>query len=128
MEHADDLTRCVNEFATLLQLANFTLWAGVIAAIAISLLTIIERIVAMKKRPLSEAGAGGAGIGTLLDSIKGLVTALAAAPPWFAIFLAGVLLLWCAGKFTPVECRKQLQTVENTVSPDGHAKSENGKN
>jgi hypothetical protein len=87
---------------------------------------VIERIVAMKARAASEAG--GAGVGTLLDSIKGLVTALAAAPPWFAIFLAGVLLLWCAGKFTPTECRKQLETVEHTANPEGHAKSENGKN
>src|ERR1700677_2558395 len=116
--------RCVGEYGTLLQIANFTLWVSVVAAIIILLLTVVERILAMRKKPVEGAGGGdGAGVATFLDSLKGLVAALAAAPPWFAIFLAGILLLWFAGRFTPVECRKQLEAVEHPAAPPDNAKA-----
>jgi hypothetical protein len=112
MEQADfgiALNQCVGEFGTLLTIANFTLWVGVIAAIVISVLTVAERIAVLLRRPATGEGAGGsAGVASFLDSLKGLIAALAAAPPWFAIFLAGVLLLWCAGKFSPGMCQHSL--------------------
>lgn len=113
--------KCTAEFGTLLGLANFTLWVGVVAAVIISGLTIAERIAVLVKRPAAHEGAGGsAGVASFFDSLKGLIAALAAAPPWFAIFLAGVLLLWCAGKFTPEQCRQTPSHAAQTA-PDKQA-------
>jgi hypothetical protein len=111
---------CTGEFGTLLGIANFTLWVGVVAAIVISILTVAERIAVLVKKPVVREGAGGsAGVASFLDALKGLIAALAAAPPWFAIFLAGVLLLWCAGKFTPAECRQSLtHTAHSTAETE----------
>jgi CDP-diglyceride synthetase len=123
-----ELPRCEGEYEALLLIANVTLWVSIGAAILITLLSVSERILAvvekiraMRKPPVEGAGGGdgaGGGASTLLDSLKGLVAALAAAPPWFAIFLAGILLLWSAGKFTPAECRKQREAVEHPASPN----------
>jgi hypothetical protein len=82
MEQADfgiALNQCVGEFGTLLTIANFTLWVGVIAAIVISVLTVAERIAVLLRRPATGEGAGGsAGVASFLDSLKGLIAALAA--------------------------------------------------
>jgi len=40
----------------------------------------------------------------LLDALKGLLQTLKALPAWIAIFLAGVLLFWVAGKIAADGC------------------------
>jgi len=50
---------CTGEFGTLLGIANFTLWVGVVAAIVISILTVAERIAVLVKKPVVREGAGG---------------------------------------------------------------------
>jgi hypothetical protein len=39
-----------------------------------------------------------------LDSLKALITALVDAPAWFAMFLAGVALIWLATSIVPGIC------------------------
>ena len=104
MTNVDQLSRlCSKEFSTLIWFGNAFLWIALISAVAVTLLTIIERLVALQKAP-AETEAGGGGVSTLLDSVKGLVTALGQAPAWFAIFLAAILLLWAAPNFFGAKC------------------------
>ena len=47
----------------------------------------------------------------LLDALKGLLDTLKALPAWIAIFLAGVLLLWVAGRLASDGCAPPATTA-----------------
>lgn len=112
------MSRCLQEFGTLLTIANVTLWVGLIVAILIALLTVLERFAALKKVPAMHEAGGSVGVATYLDSLKGLIAALTAAPPWFAIFLAGVLLLWCSEKFSPDGCYRHFASSGHAAAAE----------
>jgi hypothetical protein len=122
IEKAAMLQKCSREFDTLLFLANIFLWAALATAVAISILAIVERLAALKtKAAVAEVRIGG--VSTFLDALKGLVAALAAAPPWYAIFLAGLLLLWFSDRFVPTHCGDPSSSAkEATSAADGSTK------
>jgi hypothetical protein len=115
---------CAGEYRQLMYFGNIFLWIAVIAAVVVTLLSIVERGIAAYKTltaPRTAAGeaGGGADASGFLDSLKGLVSALAQAPPWFAIFLAGVALLWSGTAFSPSACKNAVNLVVGSAHQDG---------
>jgi hypothetical protein len=106
------LQKCAKELDTLLVAANIFLWVALCTALAISVLAIVERLAALRKKPAIAEAGGDVNVPSFLDSLKGLVAALAAAPPWYAIFLAGILLLWFSDRFLPSRCDVQTATIK----------------
>ena len=106
------LEKCAKELDTLLLVANIFLWVALCTALAISALAVVERLVALLKKPAAAEAGGDVNVPSFLDSLKGLVAALAAAPPWYAIFLAGILLLWFGDRFLPSHCDIQAATIK----------------
>jgi hypothetical protein len=128
MDNPNAFAACTREFSTLVDMANVTLWAAIVAAIIITALTIVERLASLWKRRTSPSEAGGSVVeGSFLDSLKGVIGALAAAPAWFAILVAGVLLLWCAGKFTPAECNRVQSSAAAAHTTSGSEMKESGE-
>jgi hypothetical protein len=89
-------TACTNLIGNLLFLGQFFLWVALLLAIVSSFIWVWDQI---KGQPARIADAGG-----FLDSLKGLVEALAKAPPWFAVFVAGAMLIWGANALSKDKC------------------------
>jgi len=70
-------------------------WAALIVLFAVGVAAIVKFVKDWQdpaKKLVDGAGS------TLLDSLKGLIDSLKTAPAWFAIFLAGLALLWAADR------------------------------
>lgn len=98
-------------------LALAFLIASLVLASASALLTLIQAMKTPAAR--SAAFAGEMPAAPFIDALKGLVEALTKAPAWFAIFLAGVLLLWMAESIH-AECKPQAPPAPG-VPPAAHA-------
>jgi hypothetical protein len=102
---------CSSHMTTVLWIGRAFLFVALAVATTAAVLALIQGIVALfKPSPAStkgrEAGGNVDAAAKFLDALKGLVASLAAAPPWFAMFLAGVLLLWMAGNAAPAFCAR----------------------
>ena len=77
---------------------------------SISAINALIRVLRTPRVPGAMTEIGGLpGPGSVIDAIRGLVDALTRAPAWFALFLAGVLLFWLAGKAVGDQCRVTVQ-------------------
>lgn len=95
-------------------------------AIVVTTLSVVERLVALNRAP-EESEAGGANIPTLLDSTKGLITALGQAPACFVIFLAAILLLWAAPTFFGNKYVLQPASPPNVPAATEQTSGRNGR-
>lgn len=55
-------------------------------------------------------------IAPILEALKGLIEALGSAPAWFALFLAGIFLLWTAGEVYVDACKGPEVKVTRTIT------------
>jgi hypothetical protein len=95
-------------------------WVFILASLIIAMLTALVTLWKSIRAPAKNKGLVPE-IATTLDSLKSLIVALIDAPAWFAIFLAGVALIWLATSVVPNICdlsasamppsSKQSQTV-----------------
>ena len=66
---------------------------------------LIQTIRAQKGGQLKQSVDSAPAVSTLVDALKGIIEALANAPAWFAVFLAGVLLFWLAAGSATEGCK-----------------------
>lgn len=93
---AFDCAGWIDEF---LGIAYVMLW---IALVLGALYVLASVIGAFRKPPRVDGREDGGGV---IDAVTGLVAALAKAPAWFALFIAGLALLWVASSQIPAICR-----------------------
>ena len=81
---------------TLTQLSIGFLLVSLVAAAAMAIAEVIAKFrTAASVR--TDAGTQAKTVQTLIDALKGLVTALASAPVWLALFAVGIMLFWVPG-------------------------------
>jgi hypothetical protein len=71
--------------------------ASFVFAVVGTLLTLIITLIKAWHPDKPKLGADPDAWAKFLDSLKGVLEALAALPAWIAIYLAGLTLLWIAG-------------------------------
>lgn len=57
------------------------------------------------RHPATREAIDATAPGDILGPLKDLIEALAKAPSWFALFIAGLALVWVAGSQIPQICR-----------------------
>lgn len=95
------------------KISEWFLWAALSVAVAVAIAEIIAKL-----RPQASTALApdpGTGIVTIIDAIKGLVTALAAAPLWIALFAAGLLVLTIPGVAVPAACIEKPKAEEDAT-------------
>jgi hypothetical protein len=98
------------------KLAFYFLIAALIAASVSAVLDLVLSI--LKKSTPGQADAALANAPSLISALMSLVTALASAPAWFGMFLAGFALLWLSGYTMRQTCGPALPPapfVSNTA-------------
>lgn len=112
---------CAKQFSKMVDYGDWFLFLSLIAALVVTAVSVIERLAALRKPPV-ENEAGGGDAGTFFQALQGLITALGQAPAWFAIFLAGLALLWGAPTFYGPDCRVLTPPEsENSATPEDPA-------
>jgi hypothetical protein len=96
--------KCFTLMSRFLDYADWFIWlalwiAGITAVVA-AIVTIINVLRGQKK----ENPEAGRGVADVITATRDLIDSLAKAPSWFAMFLAGVLLLWIASYAANNQC------------------------
>ena len=88
---------------TLTQLSIGFLLVSLVTAGAMAIAEVLAKF-----RPVASdqvvSGAQAKTVQTLIDALKGLVTALASAPIWLALFAVGIVLFWVPGSAVAELC------------------------
>lgn len=82
---------------------NLAYWTLVAAAVLGALYVVAAVIAAFRRPPpaaLDREGGGG-----VIEAVTGLIETLTKAPAWFALFVAGLALVWVASSQIPAICR-----------------------
>ena len=133
---ASYVDQCAGQFKLLAEKGHLLLGISIALAAAFAILSLVQLIITVgvslealrssdSRQKMAEAGGASATpIPGILDSVKGLIGALAGAPAWFAVFLAGLTLIWMATLFTPANCVAPPpgagdQTGSSAGAPDG---------
>ena len=99
---------CINLFDGLSTLAHIFLWASLVLAISGVVVEIIVKlapIFSSSSYPAPRTGPTPPDPVKLLDALKNLIDAIAKAPTWFAMFLAGLGLLWVLTQVSTTICK-----------------------
>jgi hypothetical protein len=88
---------CENSVRFMIHAGAGTLVAGVLLGIALAVVTLVLALRRPVPAPESVETSSAPTPTAILDSIKGFLQALSAAPTWLALVGAGILLLWLAG-------------------------------
>ena len=96
---------CKDYTLFLFSAGKWTIIAGIVLGAALALATIL--LLLRKPAGATEElpGAAAVGPGAILEAAKAFLQALSSAPPWLALFGAGILLLWLAGNTAPEACK-----------------------
>lgn len=101
--------------------------AGVLGAV-MALVEIYVKWQLAKIAPAPPAEGDEAGGGTpVLEALKGLVEAMAKAPSWIALFIAGIALLWITSSFVPGICRPETKPAIEKPAKAGASSADEAK-
>jgi hypothetical protein len=81
-------------------------WLFIVVALGLAILTTFVTLwksIGSERREIKGAAS------SFLESLKGVIEALANAPSWFAVFLSGCALIWLATSVMPNMCEIQMQ-------------------
>lgn len=88
---------------TLTQLSIGFLLVSLVAAAAMAIAEVLAKFrAAASVRAAADAQVKT--VQTLIDALKGLVTALSSAPIWLALFAVGIVLFWVPGSAVAELC------------------------
>lgn len=84
-------------------------WLFIVVSLGLAILTVLVAL--WKEINMTRQGITKGSASSFLDSLKGVIEALANAPKWFAIFLAGCALIWLSTTVVPNICETPSQAV-----------------
>lgn len=97
---------CKNWVDWFLLLAWWMLIAGLVLGVGYVVVDLLSKWNARK----AIANRTGAEAAEILPALGGLIEALTKAPSWFALFAAGLGLIWVASSQIPDMCRQKVTT------------------